>query len=890
MAPAQDRRIPRMICAAAPPRSCIATDAASARALLGVEACIDQAVKAIETYAPEDLAAAHLVRAQVKNDSRDLYEAWKIADAAPQTPQNTFNLALTLEALGLTDHAIATWDQLARTDTSAWGKEAAQHRERLKRNQQQALQGADEAPPSKAEERLWSDVSTKAYSDLSAAATVLKPFIADWEQHGRLRLEGLARIALADVLMERDRFTEALGQYEILLAGRYPTEAIVDALARRALAYRLMGDPASAWSDASRAVPLIWRTRNLGTRHTALGSAAEAAQRMGSERLALLYMNTAVRLIEREPPDTPRRALHLGIALRKRAEIEINLNRLDLAKNDLDLSRESLALEHNPILRALAYSKYLTARAEFAVRMDPAHAPAKFTEAIAAAKNDQRSQRAILFMKRSAARRRIGESHLADADAREAMALLTSEQTNVLDSRKRGELEELWSPYFTRFRDFYDNEIARAVDGGRIDEALSLAEQSRAFEPLHLLLHSQPPPAGFRRIESLADIQSERAKLPAGTFIFEYVVLRDKTIVFIVSRDHVSAIKLRARRQDIERWVTNLNEELPRGVVNHYSRQLQPPYAELIDAPFRSIHREGMRPRIVIVADGPMHGLPFPALSARTNHYFIEDATVSTAASTSLYLYALARDREFARNDEPSVLLVSDPAVDPVILLSNRLGPLPYAAQEHAQIAPLYGANVKQLVKHDATVRAFLKDAQISTVIHFAGHSVADSERARRSRLFFASEGNDIGELTAEDLITRLTTLARTRLIVLAGCSTAAGNRVGAEGLAPLVRPLIAASVPAVVGTLWNVNDATANRLVVSFHRHYRNGDDVATALCDAQLEILRDTNNPKEWAAFQVIGYAASPYAHAAPVENQSNDHLCTQNSLHGPDGLHPQ
>jgi CHAT domain-containing protein len=83
--------------------------------------------------------------------------------------------------------------------------------------------------------------------------------------------------------------------------------------------------------------------------------------------------------------------------------------------------------------------------------------------------------------------------------------------------------------------------------------------------------------------------------------------------------------------------------------------------------------------------------------------------------------------------------------------------------------------------------------------------------------------------------------------------------------VAPLVRPLIAAGVPAIIGTLWDVNDATAETLLVSFHRYYRQGLDAAAAMQAAQIEMIGNTKKPGlqrplAWAPFQVIGYSASP------------------------------
>ena len=150
---------------------------------------------------------------------------------------------------------------------------------------------------------------------------------------------------------------------------------------------------------------------------------------------------------------------------------------------------------------------------------------------------------------------------------------------------------------------------------------------------------------------------------------------------------------------------------------------------------------------------------------------------------------------------------------------------------------------------------------------------MANSDEPYRSFLLLAPTENDaVGALDAERLLKELR-LERTRLVVLSACSSAGGTPVGPEGLAPLVRPLIAAGVPGVVGTLWNVgeNSATAE-LLVRFHQHYREGLDAADALRLAQLEMLRDPDLERSsvvaWAPFQMVGYASSPFP--LPVNRQ--------------------
>jgi CHAT domain-containing protein len=166
----------------------------------------------------------------------------------------------------------------------------------------------------------------------------------------------------------------------------------------------------------------------------------------------------------------------------------------------------------------------------------------------------------------------------------------------------------------------------------------------------------------------------------------------------------------------------------------------------------------------------------------------------------------------------------------------------------------------------EATVPRFLERAPHHATVHVAAHAIANPQQPARSLLLMAPSPGEPGTLDAAQLLTRLK-LQKTRLVVLSACSSAGGLPVGPEGVAPLVRPFIVSGVPAVVGSLWDVDDATAETLLVSFHRNYRQGSDAAEALRAAQLELLGNTTAGQyepvlTWAAFQVIGHASSPFA----------------------------
>jgi len=303
---------------------------------------------------------------------------------------------------------------------------------------------------------------------------------------------------------------------------------------------------------------------------------------------------------------------------------------------------------------------------------------------------------------------------------------------------------------------------------------------------------------------------------------------------------------------------------------------LAAPYAQLIAEPLDVIARlpEGKRAdrRLIVVPDRYMHGLPFAALRSKRGRHLVEDFAISTAASATLYVHALNRDRTLAAaGGAPNALLVGNPAFDRSLEIARRLSALPFAEMEAVRAGELYAPHAKVLVRRDATVPAFLALAKDSVIVHVAGHAIVNRNPPFGTLLLLAPANGHNGLLYTEELLKKLE-LDRARLVVLAACSSAGGVPVGPEGLAPLVRPIVAAGVPGIVGTLWTIDDQQSQKVLGEFHRQYRNGHDAARALQLAQIRSLNDLREKKDaipilaWAPFQVVGHAESPFPLQAP------------------------
>lgn len=178
--------------------------------------------------------------------------------------------------------------------------------------------------------------------------------------------------------------------------------------------------------------------------------------------------------------------------------------------------------------------------------------------------------------------------------------------------------------------------------------------------------------------------------------------------------------------------------------------------------------------------------------------------------------------------------------------------------------APLRGtreeANLLRRRFHDVEIRTdgpssdsgsiLSADAQI---IHVAAHLHVDDANPWRSEIRLGPRGSP-SNLTASRIATAE---LRSRLAVLSSCSSAAGRVVTGEGVIGVTSAFLSAGVPAVVATLWPVDDRTTAALMEEFYRRLGQGESAAAALAGAR-ETFRarpETAAPFYWAGFVLIG-----------------------------------
>jgi CHAT domain-containing protein len=127
-----------------------------------------------------------------------------------------------------------------------------------------------------------------------------------------------------------------------------------------------------------------------------------------------------------------------------------------------------------------------------------------------------------------------------------------------------------------------------------------------------------------------------------------------------------------------------------------------------------------------------------------------------------------------------------------------------------------------------------------------------DADDPAKSGLALSGAPGGDGLLQVDD-ITKLKLTAD--LVTLSACRTAAGPLLNGEGLLSLGRAFFYAGARRVVGTLWDVNDASTAQLMDAFYARLNDGAPVAEALRQAKLSLIHGSraawSHPHHWSPF---------------------------------------
>src|SRR5271165_3258585 len=414
-----------------------------------------------------------------------------------------------------------------------------------------------------------------------------------------------------------------------------------------------------------------------------------------------------------------------------------------------------------------------------------------------------------------------------------------------------------------------------------LDEArLDYQDQARQVETLRerLLLNSSADASSEAKVSATID---ELAKLPDDRALYlEWRIVDDSwgvaddssILLFAYSRkDGLSAyelpVKEDALRREVKRWrdamaargnVRGVRRVETAGPAVDEPKQAAALFRMLL-APVATLLQSNRFQRLFLVADGPLAEIPFAALIDGEGKRLLERVSITNEVSFEALRTSPSRPAPISH-----LLVIADPlkAAETRVIEPGgyTFEPLKFARQEAAAISKLDPGSVQLegQAAREARVKQMLCDYEI---LHFATHGILDSKDGLQSGLLLAAEPRD----GAEDGLLQAREIAglslSARLAVLSACQTGEGEETLGEGLMGLSWAFQAAGCPAVVASLWSVDDASTSLLMTYFYRELTKGVRTDDALRRAALQLRSDPKYaaPFYWAAFVVTGNPAA-------------------------------
>ena len=331
----------------------------------------------------------------------------------------------------------------------------------------------------------------------------------------------------------------------------------------------------------------------------------------------------------------------------------------------------------------------------------------------------------------------------------------------------------------------------------------------------------------------LAEIQ---ALLPEGTTLLEYYAGEGGVVVWIVDRQRFKLVQLPGDRPSLMIQVRNFRAAITRQApIGNVQGQATALYRRLIEPALADIQGR----RLLIVPHGVLHYLPFGALRSPGRRWLVQDFALSTLPSASVLRYLTDK----GAGAPAGTLVMGNPDLGAELAL-------PWAEREARMVGQQEkGSTV--LVRADATEAQAKKLLETVGIIHFATHGeLSETDPLSSAVLLVPGEGEDgrleVREVFGLDL--------HAKLIVLSACETGLGKLSRGDEVVGLQRAFLYAGTPAVVTTLWKVDDKATYDLIRAFYTRLEKVGTVE-ALRQAQLETIATYPHPYQWAAFNLTG-----------------------------------
>lgn len=662
----------------------------------------------------------------------------------------------------------------------------------------------------------------------SRAAAAFQVAAADARQRNLPRAELNAVASLGNVAMWQEHYDEALDHFKLALEkSRSVGAAVVEAktLGNLGWNYSAVGDFDNAETLLSDAVKKSAQAGLVGDQTYWLTSLAGVYFQQHRYAEADSLAHKAYLLAEGQDDKGT-----VTQCLNTLSEIALAIGHLDNAEKS---NREATQIENAGLDQfGINYSQLIEGRVEAGRRHHQA-AKASFQKLLA----DPKAETALKWE----AHARLAQVFAAEKQPAKAEREFRRAIETVQNAQRSVQRDEFRVSFLSSAIEFYDAYVNFLVEQKRPLDALKIADRSRA-QTLEVGLSASTPRGS---VQSAFNPQAIARRLNA-TLLF-YWLGESRSYLWVITSRKTSLVTL-AGSAEIDATVKSYRQSFlePRDPVEAGNADGKKLYSLLIEPAEKLIPRNS---RVVILPDGGLNSLNFETLIVPgpqpqvKPHYWIEDATITTANSLAL----LSRASLAPPLKDGRLLVVGD-----ALAASTDFPPLPQAGKEVGLLENYFSPTQRlELTGANATATRFLSSQpEKFAFLHFATHGTASRTRPLESAVILSPEG-DSYKLYARDVVKH--PLAA-YLVTISACNGAGTKSYAGEGLVGLSWAFLRAGTHNVIAGLWEVSNASTPQLMDELYKDLHAGQDPATALRNAKLTLLHSNGNyrrPFYWAPF---------------------------------------
>lgn len=312
-----------------------------------------------------------------------------------------------------------------------------------------------------------------------------------------------------------------------------------------------------------------------------------------------------------------------------------------------------------------------------------------------------------------------------------------------------------------------------------------------------------------------------------------YAVFKDGLQIWLAQNSSIQSKWVFVDQNDFERLVRDFVKKCATESSNlqDLQQEAQQLYSLLLQSILKEVPNSST---ITVELDRRISSLPLEALRGPDGLYFGEKYPLVYSSGSAIDL-SLNKPQPVTHDD--SALLID-------ATHSAESGFLPGMEDERRAILQAF-RHVQVIDSASAHWERVRRSLGRSKIFHYMGHGRPDGTG---TGLLF----NETHAIRAQDFTPEL--FKNSQLVVLAACSSGKGKD-GVLDTDNLVHALLAAGVPRVIASQWNVDSGTTSRLMQSFYHNVVKGESVAQAMFEARNEMVKHSPHPYYWASFTVAG-----------------------------------